>query len=236
MNGRIQRPTTDPRLTLPRVGKVKVGKKSDKGYPMSVDYFIPSGKYAGLFTQAYGERPQTLQVIFPSDEASEVCAEYYEYRDDKGALVAKGDGYAFEVWNGAKYVAMTTDDYPDIMQRVCSKFPNKLYQQTGDGWRVRLTLTFILPLVRGIAGVWVFETNGTASTIPQIRDTFDTILRERGQCKGVIFDLNVKFAQSQKPGEKSRYPVVSLVLNESEENVKRIIEAKKPVNLLADKK
>jgi hypothetical protein len=53
MTGRIQRPNVDnKRLLLPRVGFIKIGYKTDKGYPHSVDYFIPAGKYAALFTQA----------------------------------------------------------------------------------------------------------------------------------------------------------------------------------------
>jgi hypothetical protein len=40
--------------------------------------------------------------------------------------------------------------------------------------------------------------------------------------KGVIFDLNVVFAKSQKPGVGSRYPVVNLVPNQSKENIQAL--------------
>lgn len=73
MKGRINRPTPGvKRVVLPRVGFIKVGLKevgkNGKEYPKSVDYFIPTGKYAGLFTQAYGEKPQTIQIVFPDDD------------------------------------------------------------------------------------------------------------------------------------------------------------------------
>lgn len=234
MNGRIKRPgAEESRLPFPVVGKIKVGKKAisknGKEYPVSTDYFLPNGKYAALFTKAYGEKPNTIQIVFPEDDARKVCNEYYEYRDTRGQLVATGDGEVFKVWNGKEYAPYSTDKYPDIMDRVAQKY------QSLTGWRVRLTLTFILPLVRGIAGCWQFETNGNASSIPNIRDTFDMMQAERGSCKGVIFDLVVKFAQSQKPGENSRYPVVSLIPNESEENIKLVLEAKKPVKVLEHK-
>lgn len=225
MNGRIVRPTQTNRLQWPIIGKVKIGMKSERGYPQSVDYFIPSGKYAGLFTQAYGEKPSTIQVVFPVDEASQVCKEEYEYRDDEGKLIARGDGETFEVWNGKQYQKLTTADCPNLMKGVQTRYPTKLSQKSGDGWKVRLTLHFIVPMVKGVVGLWTFETNGTASTIPQVRDAFDTMLEQRGFVKGVIFDLNVKFASSQKPGDRSRYPVVSLVANESEANVAMIKEA-----------
>lgn len=217
MRGRILRKEADTRLVLPRIGKLKIGMKNEKGKPQSVDYFIPTGKYAGLFTKAYGDKPSVIQIVFPDDDVTKVCSEYYEYRDDQGRLIAKGDGYAFEVWNGQKYVELTTDKRPDIMDLVRTKYPTK-----GSGWRVRMTLNFIVPLVRGVAGVWTFETNGNLSSIPAIRDIFDAMLAERGSCKGIIFDLSVQFAKSQKPGVSSRYPVVSLIPNESEENIKKL--------------
>lgn len=219
MNGRIQRNEPAATMILPRIGKIKIGKKSERGFPQSVDYFIPSGKYAGLFTQAYGERPQTIQIVFPDDDAEKVCNEFYEYRDNEGRLLAKGDGAVFQVWNGEKYVELNTTDYPHLMDSIKAKYPSK------QGWRIRLTMNFIVPMVKGVAGLWTFETNGTASTIPQVRDTFDTMLRERSFVKGIIFDLNVQFATSQHPGAKSKFPVVTLVANESEQNVAKIKDA-----------
>lgn len=236
MNGRIKRPEDTKQLQLPRIGKIKVGMKNEKGYPTSVDYFIATGKYAELFKQAYGEKPQTIQIVFLADDAQSVCLEEYEYRTDKGELVAKGDGETFKVWNGYKYIEMTTEQYPRLMTQVQEKYPNKAFQKSGDGWRVKLTLNFIIPLVRGVAGIWTFESNGNLSTIPQIRDCFDTLINERGYAKGVICDLNVKFATSQKPDSRSRYPVVTLVPNESRENLEKVVNARKPILLEEQKK
>lgn len=236
MKGRISRPDREiNRVVLPRVGFIKVGMKNAKGYPQSVDYFVPSGKYAGLFTQAYGDRPQTIQIVFPDDDAEKVCREEYQYRDDAGKLIAWGDGETFNVWDGQKYNELSVKDYPKLMQGVARKYPNRIVRAGGDGWQVTLTLTFIIPLVRGVAGVWQFVTKGAASSIPGIRDTFDAMLSERGFVKGIIWDMNVQFAKSQKPGETSRYPVVSIVPNESEGNVAKVKEAWRPVRQIADK-
>lgn len=239
MKGRINinRPTTGiQRVVLPRVGFIKVGYKekaaNGKEYPKSVDYFIPTGKYAGLFTKAYGEKPQTIQIVFPDDAPEKVCNEMYEYRDDYGRRIAYGDGETFFVWNGKQYCQYSTKDYPNLMARVAEKYPNRAVLNGGDGWIVTLTVTFIVPLVRGVGGVWQFTTKGTASTIPNIRDTFDAILEEKKFVKGIIFDMNVQFAVSQKPGDRSRYPVVTIVPNESEGNLFAVKEAFKPVQLL----
>lgn len=230
IKGRIIRPEAEKtRLILPRVGLLKVGFKNERGFPQSVDYFIPTGKYAALFTQAYGDKPQTIQIVFPDDDPAKVCNERYEYRDDEGRLIASGDGSVFQVWDGKAYQELTVAKYPKLMLQMGVKHPNKLVASVGDGWRIVLTLNFIVPMVRGIAGIWQFTTKGTASTIPQIRTVFDGMLENRGFCKGIVFDLSVQFATSQKPGDKSRYPVVSLVPNESEANILKMQKAYEPI-------
>ena len=223
------------KLALPRVGSIKIGFKDERGFPRSVDYFIPTGKYASLFTKAYGEKPQTIQVVFPDDDPVKVCNERYEYRDDEGRLLATGDGETFQIWNGKEYQEVSIEQSPNLMKSVEKRHPNKLYQKTGDGWQIILTLNFIIPCVRGIAGVWQFSTKGNASTIPNVRNVFDAMLEMKGYCKGIIFDLSVQYAKSQKPGDKSRYPVVSLVPNESEENIRTIKAAYEPIKVLENK-
>lgn len=237
MKGRIiNRPAAERNhLVLPRVGNIKVGYKDAKGYPRSVDYFICTGKYAALFTAAYGEKPQTIQIVFPSDDPEQVCCERYEYRDDEGRLIATGDGQTFKCWNGKEYQELSVTDYPNLMQSIEKRYPNKQYKRNGEGWNIILTLNFIIPCVRGVAGVWQYTTRGTASTIPNIRDTFDAVLENKGFVKGVLFDMNVQYAKSQKPGDKSRYPVVTIVPNESEENLKKVKEAYQPIKLLENK-
>lgn len=217
MKGRIKRPKPNAgELMLPRIGKIKTGYKTPSGQPRSVDYFLASGKYAKLFHDAYGEKPQTLQIVFVSDNPEKSCFERYEYRDQEGRLFASGDGETFEVWSvkDQEYKEVTIGESPNLMASVEKRCPSP------QGWTVTLSLKFILPKVKKVAGLWEFSTKGVASTIPNIRDAFDTLNEHNGFVSGVIFDLNVEFAKSQKPGSKSRYPVVTLVPNESDENMK----------------
>lgn len=233
MTGRIIRPDAEPgRVVLPRIGQIKIGMKNDRGLPQSVDYFIASGKYSGLFNQAFGEKPNTIQVMFTDDDPANVCVQEYQYRDDDGRLIASGDGETFKCWNGKMYVDYSVSQYPKLMAGIAEKHPNKLVKAGGDGWSIVLSLNFIIPLVRGVVGVWQFTTKGNASTIPSIIGAFDGVREMRGYVKGVIFDLSVSFATSQKPGSKSRFPVVTLVANESVENLTKIKEAFTPVKLL----
>ena len=220
MSGRIVRNTiVDP--LPPVLGKLHIGKKavsqSGKEYPVACDFFVPSGKYAPLFTQAYGETPSSLLIYFPSDDPSLVCNERYEYRDSKGKKIAEGDGEVFLVFSAkeGKRIRVTTEEMPNIMDVIAEKFPS------AQGWKVTLTIKFVLPLVSRIYGVWCFETKGAASSIPQIRDTFDAMLAKNGKIAGVLCDLNVKFAKSDSP-LASKFPVVSLVPNETEQNISKI--------------
>lgn len=217
MSGRIYRPEqVSGILELPEIGRLHIGKKqmgqNGREYPVSVDYFIPAGKYAGMFTQALGEKPQTIQVIFPDDDPAKVCNERYEFRDDKGALVARGDGRTFEIWDGKHYAPYSVDSYPDIMEQIAKNNPTK---RGAENWDIVLTLRFIVPAVRGIVGVWQFSTKGKASSIRNIRESFDGVQMMRGTVTQTVFDLSVQFAKSNKPNTNSRYPVVSLVANDT---------------------
>lgn len=239
MSGRIIRPEMgESILELPEIGRLHIGKKqmsqSGKEYPVSVDYFIPSGKYAGMFTASLGEKPQTIQVIFPDDDPSKVCNERYEYRDDKGALVARGDGRIFEVWDGKKYAPYSVEQFPDIMEQIAKSNPTK---RGAENWDVVLTLRFIVPAVRGIIGVWQFATKGKASSVKNIRESFDGVQLMRGTVTQTVFDLSVQFAKSNKPGVSSKYPVVSLVANDTRiEEIKKAIAPTQNLSLLLPEK
>ena len=233
--GRIYRPEQgEGIIELPEIGRLHIGKKqawqNGREYPVSVDYFIPTGKYAGLFTQALGEKPSTITIIFPSDDVAKVCNERYEYRDDKGALVARGDGKIFEIWDGRKYSPYSVDDYPEIMNQIAAKNPTK---RGSENWDVVLTMRFIVPAVRGVVGVWQFSTKGSASSIQNIRNSFDSVQLMRGTVCQTAFDLSVQFAKSNKPGVNSRYPVVSLVANDTRiEEIRKAIAPTKNLSLL----
>lgn len=227
MKGRIIRPKEG--TMLPEVGRLRIGKKTEKGYPTSVDWFIATGKYADLFTKTLGE-PNTIQIIFYSDDATEVCNERYEYRDDAGALVASGDGELFKVWTGKEYEEFSVTEHPQLLERILKRYPTKRGQ---DNWDIVLTMRFVIPAVRGVVGVWQFSTKGQASSIKNIRQSFDAVQQMRGTVTQTVFDLSVQFVKSNKPNSKSRYPVVSLVANDN--RISEVKEMLQPSNKLIEK-
>lgn len=198
-------------LPLSIIGNVSIGEKNERGIPRSVDFFIPRGKYASFFQQAFGDKPGTIEIMFVSEDPAQSCNERYEYRTDDGRLYASGDGLEFSVWNQATkaYENFNILDHTDLMDRIHSKVKSK------KGWQIIMTMRFIIPRISKVAGLWQFSTKGSRSTIPNVVGTFDTVKSMRGSVLGVLFDLNVEFAKSQKPGDASRFPVVTLVPNQT---------------------
>ena len=230
MSGRIYRPNEEAMLDLPEIGRLHIGLKNERGLPQSIDWFRATGKYAAMFHKALGDKPQTIQVIFPDDNPEKVCNERYVYRDDKGALVAHGDGREFQVWNGKKYVRASTDDRPDIMVQIANAYPTK---KGLENWDIELTLRFVVPAVRGVVGVWKLSTKGAASSIKNIRNSFDGVQMLRNTVTQTVFDLGVAFAKSNKPGQNSRYPVLSLVANDTRiEEIRKAIAPTQNLSLL----
>jgi hypothetical protein len=194
-------------IRLPEVGKIKIGEKLEgENFPRSLDYFRPTGEYAPLFWEAYGEKPNMLEIVFPSNDARECCYERFELRDGP-KLYAEGDGETFEAWSDKEkdYVIVTKTEYPTIMEMLSKK--------VGAEWRPRLTLRFMLLKLRHVMGVWSLSSHAEASSIPEIISTFDMVADKAGRVSGIPFDLSVQKVTSQKPGSKSSYPVLKLVPN-----------------------
>ena len=116
------------------------------------------------------------------------------------------------------------------MDQIAKNNPTK---RGAENWDIVLTLRFIVPAVRGIVGVWQFSTKGKASSIRNIRESFDGVQMMRGTVTQTVFDLSVQFAKSNKPGVSSRYPVVSLVANDTRiEEIRQAIAPTQNLSLL----
>ena len=228
MTGRITKlePTGN---RLPEIGKVKCGEKTEKAC-RSFDYFIGFGKYKSYFDNVYNN-PDKIQILFYTDNISECCNERFELRDKAGKLFGKGDGQNFEIWDGKQYAPFTTAEFPDLLVRTAVK------AQSPKGWERVLTLRFIIPKITGIYGAWSLETKADKSSIDQIIGVFDEVLSRAGTVTKMVFDLTVKKHVSQKPGDKSSYPVINLIPNVTEGNlaiVKAFIAENPDVTMITD--
>lgn len=210
--GRIVRAERGP-ARLPLLGKLKVGEKAvnaaGKEYPRSLDYFRADGKYAALFTKAYGEKPTKVEIVFFSPNVADVCSETYIVRNSAGRLLAEGDGEHWRCWSEKR------KDYVEGEATL-----EEIEKQYGQQAHVSLTLRFLLPRIPSVFGIWSFTTKAEKSSIPAIRDTFDNVAQAAGALiTNVPFDLIVQKVTSNRPGEKSVFPVVELIPNVSKESV-----------------
>jgi hypothetical protein len=223
LNGRLKKrenQADESRLAFPFLGRIKCGEKvknaNGKEYPVSRSYFIASGKYEKHFTEAYGEKPDSIQIIFMDNDPNLVCDQRLELRDNNGRLVAFGDGETFGVYQdkSGQYEEFSIKLYPDIIERLEAKHRTEFQ----DILRLRV----LVPKISGIVGYWEVTTKGKASSIPEITGVFDNMLETNGFVKGVIFDLNIEIHKSNKPNSSRQYPVLSIVPNHSKKNLEII--------------
>lgn len=213
--GRIQnRKEQRTFTTLPLIGRIKVGEKTERGLPTSIDYFrCASSKYEHLFKEAFGEKPTRIPIVFITDNIQEACKESYACWD-KGKFYGEGDGVTFSVWDskagkdgkGAMVEGLTAED-PRVRALK---------------WEEYLDMNFVVPAIKGVMGYWKFSTKGKKSSIPAIVQAFDFVQQRLGTVKGVPFDLIVEKKKGYTPGEAKLYPVVQLVTNINEESMRAI--------------
>ena len=197
---------------LPLIGNIRIGEKrknsAGKEYPVSLDYFKATGDYAGKFEEAYPGQASKIQIVFISDDDFQSCYEEWDARDGEGRRAGYGDGQTWWLWNGKDYEP--TEDEEKV---------KKWSKSNGVKWKPILTLHFVIPAIRGVFGCWRFQTSGDKSSMVAIREMYDEIKAQAGTVVNIPFDLTVKKVKSQKPEQKSVFPVVNLVPNISAENM-----------------
>jgi len=219
MTGRIKNKTTPN--ALPIIGKLSIGEKHpEKGYPMSLDYFRAkaSPDYCEMFRARYGEKPQSLTVVFPSDDIATVCPQFYELRDKAGKRVATGDGITFQV--ATPQTDKTVKDV-EVAPDDSEKWRADMAIKCGGVWKEVLVLRVMLPNFP-VFGAWELRTSGDDSSIPQIIASIDAVILSAGRLRLIPFDLSVKKVKSDKAGSTSVYPVIQLACNISPESVDKV--------------
>lgn len=218
MNSRIVRKDNVRAATrFPLIGRIRCGEKrkgnGGKEYPVSLDYFKATGDYAAKFEEAYPGKPDTIQVIFISDDDTQSCYEQWDGRDAEGRRAGYGDGQTYYLYNPGTGEYDPTQDKDTVAQ---------ISKERGIKWKPVLTLNFLIPAIRGVFGIWQFQTSGDKSSTIAITSVYDEIKTQAGTVINIPFDLNVKKVKSNKPGSKSVYPVVNLVPNISHENMEQL--------------
>jgi len=135
-----------PRAGIIRLGIKKVHEKTNKEYPVEVDFFV----CPELVQKVYGSEPKALVVMFPVENEEVFFQQWYK-RYGNGVLLCKGDGVEGYAWDFDKGGFKKID---------C---PCKELEQ-GDCKAVG-SLQFLLPEVDEAAAVFQVNTSSKNSII-----------------------------------------------------------------------
>jgi hypothetical protein len=200
------------------IGKIKIGEKvingKGKEVPTSLDYFRftdpTGGRYSKLAEDTFG-KPKHLQVMFASNNLNHNCIERLELRNAKGQLVAYTDLETLFVSQTNGFEAVSSErinaagGIEACMKALENKYNTKFYEC--------LTLRVML-LGFPVLGQWEIFTKASKSSIKQIIDTYDMVMKQSGRIAWIPFTLSVQKVVSNReiPGEnyKRSYSVINL--------------------------
>ena len=177
-------------VRFPRLGKIKVGIKSDKGYPQSVDYFVPTGNYAEEVNKLYGEKPTKIKVVFPFDDVEKNMNEFYRQYKSSGL---------FRICDG--FNCNKASDEGEFHEVPCEK-------ESGCECNASMNLQFII-MGLPVVGVWAFDSASYYSRM-NVRSSLQMTIALGGKLQGVPFWMTVEMQESSGSGNKNRFPVISL--------------------------
>ena len=181
------------RRRMPRAGKIKLGiqvtNAAGKTYPRAVDYFVCPPEVR----LKHGEKPQSLPIMFPSDDLNAVFPQDYKMYKQSG-LFCRGDGERAHRWDEGGNLAELACPCPFLESGECG--PNA-------------TLNFFLPDVQGF-GVYQIVT-GSSRSIVSLNSSLESFSRVFGGLSGVRLILRLDPEQIQRFDETKRMMVKQTV-------------------------
>ena len=200
---------------LGRIGIGKIDREAATPFPVATDYFIPRGNYVDQFTALFGDQPAQLPIWFTSDNENFACNERLEIRDNAGKLFGFGDRERFTFFNPKTKdydITKLIGNRPTLMEDTVAFLTKGMSVEKAKQikWTPVLYLRFSLQRFPFL-GYWQFSTKGAASSIPAIREAFDSCKLTFGTVRYVPFMLTVRKVKSNKPGVNRQFAVVSLV-------------------------
>lgn len=175
---------------MSRLGKIKVGEKTEKGYPTSLDYFKATGEFAGEFHRAYGDQPQRIRVVFPYHDVEENLNEWYRLYGTSG-LKRLCDGETAKIATEGEFIEQPCVCDPD--NREC---------------KATMVINVVV-LGLSVVGVFLISTGG-ASSRGNIRSALQWVSdMTKGNFQGIPFYLSVSMEESTVAETPHKYPVIS---------------------------
>ncbi len=162
------------RLRLPRLGKIHLGLRDERGVPRATDYFVfapepaaPQGVMDAV-RKLYGEKPRALDILFPSDDEGVIASQWYCAYGGSRGLLCRGDGERatrlIDLDTGETAIAGKDAKRTGMADIACQGTACEYYLDKRCGELMKLV--FVLPKVPGI-GVWQIDT-GSFNSIVQV--------------------------------------------------------------------
>lgn len=226
--GRIKRPEPEASgNALPIIGYLSIGEKVFNAAGVNThakanDFFRVRGKngepckYEAIFKEAFGDKPKVIPIAFISDDLKESCNQQYEYWE-AGKRMGWGDGVTFHVWSvQAKDHVKVDANHKVVLEWFTPDAKGK------TKWVEKLHLTFVIPKLSSVMGLFKFVTGGAKTTIPEITKAFDFIKAKAGTVQYFPFDLIVESNTGRTPGEAKAWKSVKLIPSFGQDSVKNI--------------
>lgn len=214
------------RKRLPRVGKIHLGvreksQKSDAEYPRPVSYFVVKEDdntpedMVQAFREVYGEQPDQLEVLFPSDDPGQWADANYKMYGSSWMLTCKGDGEkALAKWDveqdgprpeGVDSGTWANRNTKSWVYREVPCLAEECPMQLTKPPRCRaiMQLQFLMPNVRGI-GVWQIDT-GSWNSIQNVLNSVELIKTVTGgRIRGLRLKLRLVPKDVTPPNVKTK--------------------------------
>lgn len=186
---------SDPKPEPGIAGYVKIGTKTEKGYPTSLDHFIIECKFPSLaqLVEQY-QKTNSINVYFLYEDWA---SSYWELRNKSGKLLGWGG-------DGDKFVILKEDqEYVEV--QAYKGFMREMEDKLNGKWVKTFRLEFMIEGIP-IYGRFVFKTHGSKVIIPNLIDSIEYAKSLPGGITAHKFLLAVK----KKTGGSKIYPEVGI--------------------------
>jgi hypothetical protein len=193
---------------MPRIGKLRLGVKetssrTGKQYPKAVDYFVvkedlsTSAEAAEEFKKVYGDKPRSVDIMFPTDNPEEFFPQFYRRYGSGAGLLCKGDGR----------IANMVAENGQLLEVECC--PESCEWAMKKHCRPVGTIQFLIPSVPGV-GCWQIDTSSYHSVV-NLNSGIEFIRQlTGGRIAGIPLRLVVKPKEVQVDGKKKVVYVLDL--------------------------
>lgn len=216
-------------IRLPRLGKIALGVKDERGIPRAVDYFVVPPEVQAI----YGPKPKELDILIPSEDIDSFFPIFLKRYGEQYGLLCRGDGEVASVsadyivsgggeeygiiYNNGRFIHAETGEELEVEDgsgRKWVKYPCPYkeckFYKTQKCTEVA-TLNVILYKVPGILGVYSLDT-GSFNSYVNIRNALMILRGMFGKVSFIPLKLKVRMQELHPFVKGKRIKTVKPVL------------------------